>query len=171
MPEPEVPDTVLIKGNEGLKRSIMKSPDPHIRRYALFMLGSERDPENIGILVAALGDPDKGVRAQAAVSLGEMGVPAEETLVRLIANQDWKIRYRAAEALGMIPGKRGVPALVNALGDEKDHVRYMAAKSLGIRGDGRAVAPLTACLNDENEYVRNAAARALGMIAGPPVQE
>jgi HEAT repeat protein len=86
-------------------------------------------------------------------------------------NHDWKIRYRAAEALGMIPGKSAVPALVNALEDEKDHVRYMAAKSLGKRRDGRAVAPLTACLKDENEYVRNAAAKALLMISGPPVQE
>jgi HEAT repeat protein len=171
MPEPELRDAVITKGNEGLKRSILKSPDPHIRRYAVFMLGSEQDPENIGTLIAALGDPDKGVRAQAAVSLGETGIPAEETLIRLMDNHDWKIRYRAAEALGMIPGERAVPALVDALEDEKDHVRYMAAKSLGIRRDGRALAPLTACLKDENEYVRNAAAKALGMITAPPVQE
>jgi HEAT repeat protein len=170
MPAPEIRDAALAKGNEGLKRSIQKSPDPHIRRYAVFMLGSERDPENFGTLVAALGDPDKGVRAQASFSLGETGIPAEETLIQLMDNPDWKIRYRAAEALGMIPGTRAVPALIGALEDKKDHVRYRAAKSLGNRQDMRAVIPLTACLKDENEYVRNAAAKALGMIASPRVQ-
>ena len=171
MPEPERIDAVLTKGNEGLKDSILKSPDPHIRRYAVFMLGTEMDPEHIETLIAALGDPDTGVRAQAAVSLGEIGTPAEETLIRLMGNHDWKIRYRAAEALWMIPGTRAVPALIIALEDEKDHVRYMAAKSLGQRRDGRAIAPLTTRMKDENEYVRNAAAKALEMIAGPPAQE
>jgi HEAT repeat protein len=171
MPEPEHIDVVLTKGNEGLRESILKSPDPHVRRYAVFMLGSEQDPDHIGTLVAALGDPDKGVRAQAAVSLGETGTTAEETLIRLMGNHDWKIRYRAAEALGMIPGTRAVPALIKALEDEKDHVRYMAAKSLGQRRDGRAVAPLNARMKDENEYVRNAAAKALKMIAGSSSQE
>lgn len=164
MPDHEISSNILDKGNEGLKRSVLESPDPHIRRYAVFLLGAERDPALIGALAAALDDPDKGVRAQAAVSLGETGAAAESTLVQLLGNENWRVRYRAAEALGMIPGRRNNPALIQALGDEKDHVRYMAAKALGACGDMHALASLVTCLQDENEYVRSAAARAIEQI-------
>lgn len=165
MSEPD--DLIRKKGDEGLKRSVLESPDPHVRRYALYLLASERDPSHIATLTAALEDPDKGVREQAAVSLGETGPAAESTLIRLLNSHNWRVRYRAAEALGMIIPDKSIPELIGCLEDEKDHVRYMAAKSLGKRRDRHALTSLAARLNDENNYVRDAAARAIGQISGP----
>ena len=70
---------------------------------------------------------------------------------------DWKVRYRAAEALGITGSKKAVPFLINSLDDPKDHVRYMAAKALGTLGSGDAEKALIARLGDENEFVRRSA--------------
>ncbi len=156
----------LEQGNEGLTYAVLNSPDPHIRRYSVLLLGSEQDPNNIDILVKALSDRDKGVRAQAAKALGELGKPAVPRLTMLNNHADWRVRYRAAEALGMIPETDSISALILLLGDEKDHVRYMAAKSLGKLRAMEAVEPLIRSLKDENEFVRKVAAESLGAIGG-----
>lgn len=154
----------LEQGNEGLKHAVLMSPDPHIRRYAVLLLGSERDPTHIGTLVAALSDEDKGVRAQAAQALGELGKPAIGRLTMLLRHADWRVRYRAAEALGMVAEPESISALILSLTDENDHVRYIAAKSLGKLHAKLAVEPLISCLMDENEFVRKATAESLGAI-------
>lgn len=87
--------------------------------------------------------------------------------IALLSDGDWKVRYRAAEALGLLgDGEAYAPPLVAALDDEKDHVRYMAAKGLGLLGDSRAVGLLGRMRDDENEFVRRSAARSLGTIGG-----
>jgi len=78
------------------------------------------------------------------------------------------IRYRAAEALGLIGDLRAVKPLVHRLSDEKDHVRYMAAKGLGRIGGQEEVGSLINALSDSNEFVRRSAAIALGAIGGDP---
>jgi HEAT repeat protein len=161
----------LEQGNEGLSYAVLNSPDPHIRRYSVLLLGSEQDPNNIDILVKALSDRDKGVREQAAKALGEVGKPAVPRLTMLNNHADWKVRYRAAEALGMIPETDSLSALVQFLDDEKDHVRYMAAKSLGKLRAIEAVEPLIRSLKDENEFVRKVAAESLGAIGGDPAKK
>ncbi len=141
-----------------------QSPDPHIRRYSLYLLGRAHDPRDREIFLSALRDADKGVRAQATVALAGLGEPVVDDIIHLLSDADWRVRYRAAEALKGMKARRSVDPLISALSDEKDHVRYMAAKALGEMGDARAAAPLATCLADENPYVRKAALLAIGQL-------
>lgn len=122
--------------------------------------------QNLQTLLSRLSDPDKAVRAEAMHGLVTIGKPAVPACVALLQNGDWKVRYRAAEALGLIGDGEAYAPLIAALEDEKDHVRYMAAKGLGLLGDSRAVARLGLMQRDENEFVRRSAARSLGRIGG-----
>jgi len=78
-----------------------------------------------------------------------------------------RLRYRAAEALGLIGDGRAHVPFIAALNDRKDHgPAIWRPKGLGLIGDLRAVAHLKEAQRDENEFVRRAAATALGKIGG-----
>jgi HEAT repeat protein len=129
---------------------------------------SDNHSENkdLQTLLFRLSDPDKTVRAGAMHGLVRIGKPAVPACIALLESNDWKVRYRAAEALGLIGDCEAYAPLIAALEDGKDHVRYMAAKGLGLLGDSRAVAHLGLMQRDENEFVRRSAARSLGRIGG-----
>jgi len=139
-------------------------PDPAARCRAAGELGGIGDNHARETLVLALRDPEKDVRAAAAAALASIGPPAVGSLTAALADEDWVVRYRAAEALGKIRDARSVTALIRALADGRDHVRYMAAKGLGNLGERRAIGPLTGVLADENPFVRRAAREALGAL-------
>lgn len=126
----------------------------------------EDDRLNIQTLINRLSDREKVVRAEAMHGLVAIGKPAVPACIVLLQNDDWKVRYRAAEALGLLGDGEAYAPLIAALDDEKDHVRYMAAKGLGLLGDPRAIGHLGRMRNDENEFARRSAARSLGAIGG-----
>lgn len=111
-----------------------------------------------------LRSPDKEKRAAAMRHLAGSGYNAVPSLRHLLHDTDWKVRYRAAEALGMIQAPDTVDDLIRATGDEKDHVRYMAAKALNTFGTYDAIPVLLKLTSDENEYVRKMATAALVTI-------
>lgn len=121
---------------------------------------------DLQVLISRLSDTDKAVRAEAMHGLVAIGKPAVPACIALLSDGDWRVRYRAAEALGLLADGEAYAPLVAALGDEKDHVRYMAAKGLGLLGDPRAVERLGPMRRDENEFVRRSAARSLGLLGG-----
>ena len=91
--------------------------------------------------------------------------PERPDLVRLVGDQDARIRRRAALAIGRVGLPEGVAPLVGALGDPEMEVRQMAAFSLGRLGDRAAAAPLVRVLtDDQSPVVRGRAAEALGRI-------
>lgn len=163
-PESEKTGVTSQAGTGIIQMEAIRSPDPHIRGHSVYMLGVLKDPTHKGILLSAIRDEDKGVRAQAAEALAGLGGDAVPDLISLLGESDWRIRYRAAEALGKIRLFEAVEPLTRALSDEKDHVRYMAAKSLGFLGAGDAVPDLVRLLSDENEYVRRMVVLSLGKI-------
>ncbi|MDV2482867.1 HEAT repeat domain-containing protein [Methanoculleus sp. Wushi-C6] len=122
--------------------------------------------QDLQALLARIADPDKSVRAEAMRGLAALGTPAVPACTALLQNPDWRVRYRAAEALGLIRDAGAYAPLVAALGDGKDHVRYMASKGLGLLGDRGAVAHLAAMQRDSNEFVRRSAAGSLGKLGG-----
>ena len=128
--------------------------------------GGDRLDSRIKELISMLSDPEKGVREEAMRGFVAIGRPAVPACISLLESTDWRVRYRAAETLGLIGGHEAYDPLLSALQDSKDHVRYMAAKGLGLIGDSRAVASLAALQHDENEFVRRSAARSLGQIGG-----
>jgi HEAT repeat protein len=151
-------------GVQSVIETLHAHPDPLSRRDAAIALGEIHDDSAIVALAQALQDPAKDVRAAAAAGLASAGQPAIGALIKALADGNWVVRYRAAEALGSIRNERSVNALIQALGDRRDHVRYIAAKGLGKLGERRAVAPLSAALADENEFVRRAATGALASL-------
>ncbi len=148
-------------GLQSFIETLLAHPDPVSRRDAAIALGEIHDDSAVVALARALHDPAKDVRAAAAAELASIGQPAIGALIDALADSDWVVRYRAAEALGSIRDGRSVSALIQALGDRRDHVRYMAARGLGNLGERRAIGPLSAALADENEFVRRAVKEAL----------
>jgi hypothetical protein len=66
-------------------------------------LGGIADPESLGALCEALGDPAWQVRAQAARALGGLGAPgAIAALAPYLRDASWWVRRNAAYALGSL---------------------------------------------------------------------
>ncbi|WP_317137784.1 HEAT repeat domain-containing protein [Methanochimaera problematica] len=114
--------------------------------------------------IKGLYSTDKELRAKAMQSLVESGTTAVLPLMDLMNDENWIVRYRTVEALGLIGDERAVNSLTKMLNDEKDHVRYMAAKSLGFYKKPELSISLLPLLRDENEYVRRITAVSLGNI-------
>jgi HEAT repeat protein len=157
-------DALLGKTLELLSYRALHDDDPMTRKHAVYLLGQARDPGSLDTCIQALRDPEKAVRGQAAKALAEIGEAASGQLIPLLNDPDWKVRYRAAEALGIMREKKAVGPLIERLSDEKDHVRYMAAKSLGSLEDTVALKSLEKCRIDQNDYVRKMAEKAIAMI-------
>jgi HEAT repeat protein len=161
------------KENEKLLRVVgiltsraMIDEDPLARKHALYMLGTTGDPCYTDIFIQSLYDPEKAVRSQATVALARIGTPVVPKVIELLNDKDWKVRYRAAEVLGLIKCSEAVPHLIGALSDKEDHVRYMAAKSLGKIKNPTALDPLRKCRGDENPYVQKMVEESIAIIEG-----
>ena len=119
--------------------------------------------DNIGIYLSGLRSAEKEVRALSMENLVKTGTSAVSDLQTLLEDDNWVIRYRAAEALGGIGDIGSIDPLIRLTSDPKDHVRYMATKSLGRMQDPRVVPVLTRMLSDDHSYTRRIAADGLSM--------
>ncbi len=90
--------------------------------------------------------------------------PPPPDLVRLLTDDEARIRRRAALAIGRVGLGEGVQPLVNALGDQDPEVKQMAAFALGLIGNRAASEPLVAALEDPSPLVQGSAAEALGLL-------
>lgn len=113
--------------------------------------------------LALLHSAKKEERQFAAEKLGAAGPAAVRTVQPLLADPEWRLRYRAAEIIGFTGEPQGVPLLIPLLSDGKDHVRYMAVKSLGRCGTAELLPLVTPMLEDENPFVRRITA---GVLSG-----
>lgn len=114
-----------------------------------------------------LHNPDKSIRVSAMSAFVSSGDQAIPYLLTILDDNDWKVRYRAAEALGLIGSSAAVQGLIHLTGDTKDHVRYMASKSLGLIGDKSGFDALITLLDDEHVYTRRITAESLSKIGDP----
>ncbi|MDW8071139.1 MAG: HEAT repeat domain-containing protein, partial [Anaerolineae bacterium] len=87
-----------------------------------------------------------------------------QRLSRALRDENWRVRWAAAKALGKLGDAQAVPALLAALQDEDWRVRVAAAEALGKLGDAQAVPALIAALRDEDADMRRAAVEALGKL-------
>lgn len=85
-------------------------------------------------------------------------------LIRLLADEEARVRRRAALALGRVGLPEAVMPLADLLADENRDVRQMAAFALGLIGDPSARPRLVAALRDPDAGVQGRAAEALGML-------
>jgi HEAT repeat protein/cyclophilin family peptidyl-prolyl cis-trans isomerase len=100
---------------------------------------------------------------------GRAGVapPPVPEFIRLLTDEEARVRRRAALAIGHVGLSEGVAPLVTALGDAEPEVRQMAAFALGLIADKAARDPLMSALADASPLVRGSAAEALGLLGDP----
>jgi HEAT repeat protein len=123
--------------------------------------------EDIAALLSGLRHQDKQKRAEITRKIAGLGSPAIPYLIPLLKDDDWIVRYRTAEALGMIGSEKVVPDLIAVCQDRKDHVRYMAAKSLTLLKSRTAAQVFVSLLRDEHPYTRGMSAEGLAAIGDP----
>src|SRR5947207_8460815 len=111
---------------------------------------------------AVTPSPPSAVRGQPTPAVAEPPPPPD--LIRLLADEEARVRRRAALAIGRVALAEGVPALVRLLTDADPEVRQMAAFALGLVGDKTARDPLVGALADPSPLVQGSAAEALGLI-------
>ena len=83
-------------------------------------------------------------------------------LIRLLGDDESRVRHRAALAVGRVGLAEGVQPLVGLLSDPEVEVRRMAAFALGLIGDPSGRPALLTALKDADPLVAGRAAEALG---------
>ena len=90
--------------------------------------------------------------------------PPPSDLVRLLIDDEARVRRRAALALGRIGDPEALKPLLSLLRDPEPAVRRMAAFALGLIGDEAARPSLLLALEDVEPMVQGRVAEALGSI-------
>lgn len=112
------------------------------------------------------------LRNMAVEVLGRVGSKDLDSVSHLLKDNDMDIRRFAADIVGTIGDKRGVPPLIAALKDENPNVRSSAANSLGLIGEKAAIMPLINSLEDEkDEWVIFSIIEALGKVGDKRIIE
>lgn len=147
---------------------LLNHKDKGVRRWAVITLGSLRDPQAVGPLIAALSDKDSKVAASAATALGQIGgSEAVEAISKVIndRNKSGDIRYTAINALVQTRDESVAEVFIVLLRDGDTQVRRGAASALSQLGDRRTVEPLIAALDGQDVDTRFWIVNALGMLA------
>jgi HEAT repeat protein len=137
---------------DALVRALQSSGQVRLRQAAADALGWMADRRSVEVLVAALGDEDWKVCANAVVALGRLNDRrAVAPLVALIAGSNPAMRLVAAGILGRLGDRRATAPLVGLLDDADILVRAAGAEALSSLGDPRAANPLARALEREWE--------------------
>ena len=112
-----------------------------------------RESRVVDALVAMVKDPDRAVREDATIALGNIGDPgAIDALIESM--KDGSVKRHAIASLGMIGDPRALPPVLDAL------------KGKGIHQAGK---PTPGCIISEELLIKEAAATALGHFRHPRV--
>ena len=173
-----IPSDVPIEVGVEIKR--LYSWNPLKRRNAVVQLGqmNARAIPAIPFLISVLDDRIwlgwlglTRTNEEAAKALVKIGKPAVEPLISSLKGKNWRIRVRAALALGEIKDSRAAEPLLAILKDEDHVIRASAVMALAKINDPSAMEPMITALKDEDAFVRIAAARALGYLKDPRASE
>lgn len=81
-----------------------ESTETALKAACLKLIGQFQDPKDLTLVRSFIFHAEESVRAQAAVALGTIGMPADEgLLISLLSDSQWDVRYRAAESLAHLP--------------------------------------------------------------------
>ncbi|MDA8314130.1 MAG: HEAT repeat domain-containing protein [Actinomycetota bacterium] len=143
---------------ETLARVLCEDPDAGVRRRACDLAATFPSARSLlSVLIAALGDPDALVVEAACWALGESPYAPVEKLMRTArAHPDVRAREAAIAAIGSIGDPRGLPAVLDGLGD-RPTVRRRAVVALAAFDGEEVQAALESAVKDRDWQVREAA--------------
>jgi hypothetical protein len=115
-------------------------------------------------------NPEHSDTKEASGTAGQRERPSVEALESLLADssKDFRLRWRAARALGEIGEEKSIGILSEALGDNNLAVRLEAAAAIGKIGGPAAAKILQEALDDDSYRIRSRAAKALIQLSGVP---
>jgi HEAT repeat protein len=163
-PEPNHPDQVVAR-----LVSLLKDPDPAVRRTAALSLGKIADPGVAVALREGLFDPDETVRRYSAWALGNLGEaaidPAGLVLVQQLNDPAPAVKTAVAQAIGKIGATQGMVELLGeALNEADPATRRAVVQALGWLESPSAYQMLLDALTDEDADVRQGVVAALGEL-------
>jgi HEAT repeat protein len=141
-------------------RALLGDPAGQVRDAAAIALARMGQGDSSQFL-AAMKDPDEGVRASAAHSLGLIGRDGlAELKTALTSDASVSVRAAAAQALGSFTDPASEGLLAAALGDKNGRVRFAAARALARRNEPASTAALQKLADGDPpaEYALTAAA-------------
>ncbi len=144
----------------------MADEDWQVRRSAVAVLATRRDPGLVEALVSALreGHRNFSVLSSALQLLSMTGVDLTASLVDLMQHPDVDLRIQAALALGTQTRPEAVDALLLALDDDDVNVRFHAIEALGRQSPPEAVERLAAIAESNDFFLAFPALDALSRI-------
>ena len=161
-------------------RKLQRGGDAGTRLRATEELASSRTRLATGELEAALHDPNRAVREEAARALGEIADPGSvEALLKVLQDPMTGLAVEASHALGRIGDRRALPALTAVLTHDDESFsprdRMAAARALGDLGGQEATDALLRLLErippGEEEEMTQVLVRALGQTGDRRVVE
>jgi len=111
----------------------LESSEPRKRANALQYFRVPRGEKTWPLVVAAMDDPNIGVRASAALVMGQGAVrTGQQALIdHLLEDPSDDVRWMCAFSLHFFKSERTMPAFIQALADSNDRVVCSACDSLG----------------------------------------
>lgn len=169
---------VACKSGENDMSEGLKSADWHERVRAVDALGKSRDHAgSVRALEAVLRhDPNKNVRIDTTVALGQLGGPdAIALLIEMAASTDESlIRTAALEAIETSRDPSAIPGLINLfrLDRGQDDIVAQIGASHALRAIGAPGVPqLLQALNDPSAKVRWMVVEVLGEVGNPEIAD
>lgn len=145
------------------------------RRDAPVRIATARARNDIGGLIAALGDRDDASYKAAAGALIDVGAAAVVPLIETLRDPggDWLRRKNAAVVLGRLRAREAAPVLVRCLADGNRNVQQGACWGLAHLGDRGAVPALIDVVLGEHAtlFTRGVAMAALLEVTEPDVPD
>jgi HEAT repeat protein len=139
------------------------------KQLALQTLAEMSAESAIPAITETLGDPDPGIRAEAAKSLGILKAQAAVGKLSgiLEADEDVKVRRAAARALGQIGTGEAFSKLELTAGHKDELTRIEAASALVLHAPEQALPVLHSLLSDGSSDARLFAITRLGALKKP----
>jgi HEAT repeat protein len=117
----------MTEGFEELQQLFYASPDWIVRFSIVAALGELGDSRAFDLLAEALQSGDVLLVPAAIGSLGELGDPrAVEMILPFVADPDWQVRMRVAQALCHFDTTEARAALATLAADPEPHVALQA---------------------------------------------
>ena len=161
-------------GDELITKAEDPSTDARQRWVIIRVMGKIHSPPAVAALQRLLTDDISGIRAAAAMALGDTGDAAQAPKIAALLEDPAIIaRATAADALALLGSPEAVPYLVRALDDPSNFyrgeslwVRRHFVVALGSCQDKAALPALIRCLDDADATIVDAALVALEQVSG-----